>query len=232
MNIVVTGASRGIGYETVLELNSDSKNKIIAIARSENQLAVLKEEASHPDNLQTIAFDLRNFSLYKSVLLHQIQAFTEKVDVLINNAGLLVNKPFAEQTETDLDLQFDINLKVPFVLVQKLIPLFNQGAHVLNISSMGGVQGSSKFSGLSAYSASKAALAVLTESMAVEFENMNIKANCLALGAAQTEMLEEAFPGYQAPVSAKEMGKYIADFAVNGHQFFNGKILPVALSTP
>jgi NAD(P)-dependent dehydrogenase (short-subunit alcohol dehydrogenase family) len=151
---------------------------------------------------------------------------------LINNAGLLVNKSFSKQNEEDIDRQLDINFKAPFMLTQLLLPFFNKGAHILNISSMGGVQGSSKFSGLSAYSASKGALAVLTEVMAEELKDQNIKANCLALGATQTEMLAEAFPGYEAPISAAEMGKYVADFAINGHKFYNGKILPVALSTP
>jgi hypothetical protein len=56
--------------------------------------------------------------------------------------------------------------------------------------------------------------------------------NCLCLGAAQTEMLEAAFPGYQAPVSAAEMAEFIGDFALNGSRWMNGKILPVSLSTP
>lgn len=97
---------------------------------------------------------------------------------------------------------------------------------------MGAFQGSAKFAGLSAYSASKAALHTLTECLALELADRQIKVNCLALGSAQTEMLEQAFPGYQSPVMAFEMGKYIADFALTGHRFFNGKILPVAVTTP
>ena len=97
---------------------------------------------------------------------------------------------------------------------------------------MGGFQGSSKFPGLSAYSASKAALANLTECLAEELKEKNICANCLALGAVQTEMLETAFPGYVAPVKSREMASFIAYFATRGHQFYNGKILPVSVSTP
>ena len=106
------------------------------------------------------------------------------------------------------------------------------GSHIVNITSMGGFQGSSKYKGLAYYSASKAALACLTECLATEFSEAGIKVNCLALGAVQTEMFEEAFPGYKAPVDAREMGEFIADFALKGHKFFNGKILPVAVGNP
>jgi short-subunit dehydrogenase len=232
MNIVITGASKGIGFEAALRLNTDPNNKIVAIARSKSLLENLKQTCKYTENIHILPFDFKKFGLYKSDLIPQTLEFIDQIDVLINNAGLLVNKSFSKQNEEDIDRQLDINFKAPFMLTQLLLPFFNKGAHILNISSMGGVQGSSKFSGLSAYSASKGALAVLTEVMAEELKDQNIKANCLALGATQTEMLAEAFPGYEAPISAAEMGKYVADFAINGHKFYNGKILPVALSTP
>ncbi len=232
MNIVITGASKGIGFESALELNTDPNNKIVAIARNKALLENLKRISKYPKNIHILPFDFQDFALYKSDLIPQILAFIDQIDVLINNAGLLVNKSFSEQNEEDIDRQLNINFKTPFILTQLLLQYLNKGAHILNISSMGGVQGSAKFPGLSAYSASKGALAVLTEMMAEELKDQNIKANCLALGATQTEMLAEAFPGYEAPVSAADMGKYVAEFAINGHKFYNGKILPVALSTP
>jgi NAD(P)-dependent dehydrogenase (short-subunit alcohol dehydrogenase family) len=106
------------------------------------------------------------------------------------------------------------------------------GSHIVNISSMGGFQGSSKYKGLSYYSASKSALACLTECLANEFSEYGISVNCLALGSVKTEMLDKAFPGYKAPVDAKEMAEFISDFALTGHKFFNGKILPVAVTNP
>jgi NAD(P)-dependent dehydrogenase (short-subunit alcohol dehydrogenase family) len=107
-----------------------------------------------------------------------------------------------------------------------------KGSHIVNISSMGGYQGTSKYPGLSYYSASKAALAILSECLAVEFRELGIKVNCLALGSVQTEMFSEAFPGHRASVSAEDMGEFIAEFALTGHKVFNGKILPVAISNP
>jgi 3-oxoacyl-[acyl-carrier protein] reductase len=75
-------------------------------------------------------------------------------------------------------------------------------------------------------------LVILTELLAEEFKESGPSFNALALGAVQTEMLEEAFPGYQAPVSASEMAQYVIDFGLNGQRFYNGKVLPVSSSTP
>ena len=232
MNIVITGASKGIGFEAVLKLNENSRNHIVAISRDADLLSKLKVSGRHAQNIHILPFDLSDFSDYESVLLKNIKLYFEKIDVLINNAGLLINKPFEDQGIQDFDQQLNLNFKVPFLLSQMLLPYFNKNAHILNISSMGGVQGSSKFVGLSIYSSSKAALAVLTEAMAEEFKERKIKSNCLALGATQTEMLEKAFPGYEAPISAADMGSYVAEFAISGHKYYNGKILPIATTTP
>lgn len=233
MNIIITGASSGIGFETALEFALDSKNKIVCIARSADKLRKLLEIAKgiNPDcTLLPVAFDLVNDD-YAAL----IPFLTEKlgtIDILINNAGSLVNKPFTETTTSDLAEMLESNVISHFKMIQHTLPLLKSGSHIVNVGSMGGFQGSVKFTGLSAYSASKAALHTLSECLAYELAETGIKVNCLALGSAQTEMLEVAFPGYESPVLAFEMGKYIADFAKTGHKFFNGKVLPVAVTTP
>lgn len=233
MNIIITGASSGIGFETALEFALDSKNKIVCIARSADKLRKLLEIAKgiNPDcTLLPVAFDLVNDD-YAAL----IPFLTEKlgtIDILINNAGSLVNKPFTETTTSDLAEMLESNVISHFKMIQHTLPLLKSGSHIVNVGSMGGFQGSVKFAGLSAYSASKAALHTLSECLAYELAETGIKVNCLALGSAQTEMLEVAFPGYESPVLAFEMGKYIADFAKTGHKFFNGKVLPVAVTTP
>ena len=126
----------------------------------------------------------------------------------------------------------ETNYFAPVTIIHTLLPLMGKGSHIVNISSMGGFQGSVKFPGLSGYSASKAALACITECLANEFSELGISVNCLALGSAQTEMQEEAFPGYKSPVTAREMGEFVGNFAVTGNIVFNGKILPVAVTTP
>jgi len=234
MNIVITGASSGVGFEAVLELCLSGGHKVIALARSQDKLSRLLEIALglNPDCiLYPLVFDIVHDDY------HDLQQFIQtrfdgKIDVLINNAGVLVNKPFMDLDESDFVEMLQSNYIGHVRMIQSTVPLMAQGAHIVNIGSMGGFQGSVKFAGLSAYSASKAALHTLTECLALELADRQIKVNCLALGSAQTEMLEQAFPDYESPVMAFEMGKYIADFALTGHKFFNGKVLPVAVTTP
>ena len=223
---VVTGASRGIGYEICKILANN--HHTVAVARSENLLEELEETNSY---IHAVPTDLTNEKAVHQ-LVQQIKAKFGNVDILINNAGALINKSFKDLTLADWRSQIESNLISSISVTKQLLPLFNDNAHILNISSMGGFQGSAKFPGLAAYSASKGAVSILTEALSVELADNNVKANALCLGAVQTEMLEEAFPGIEAPVSPKKMGKYIADFALNGHQFYNGKILPVALNNP
>lgn len=234
MNIVITGASGGVGFEAVLELILDTKNRVVALARSENKLEHLYKIATdlNPDcSLYPAKFDIVHGD-YETGLIPFVKQNLGSVDILINNAGSLVNKPFEDLSQLDFVEMMQNNLLGHVKIIQHVLPLMNENAHIVNIGSMGGFQGSVKFPGLAAYSASKAALHALTECLAYEFSGRHIKVNCLALGSTQTEMLEKAFPGYQSPVMAFEMGKYIADFALTAHKFFNGKILPVAITAP
>jgi NAD(P)-dependent dehydrogenase (short-subunit alcohol dehydrogenase family) len=234
MNIIITGASSGVGFEAALELILSGKHKVIALARSHEKLEKLLEIAHglNPDaEIYALAFDIVHDD-YTNLQRFISNNFDNRVDILINNAGVLINKPFMQLQEMDFVEMLQSNFISHVRIIQGILHLMPAGSHILNIGSMGGFQGSIKFPGLSAYSASKAALHNLTECLAMELAEQEIKVNCLALGSAQTEMLEKAFPGYQSPVMAFEMGKYIADFSLTGHRFFNGKILPVAVSTP
>ncbi len=230
--IIITGASSGIGFEVAIQLAAKG-HEIIALARSKDKLQNLQKiikDLSPEAVIMPVVFDILNDD--ENALTDFIKQQWASFDILINNAGSLINKPFKELTEFDLAEMYQSNVLSHFRMIKALQPLMNQNAHIVNIGSMGGFQGSAKFPGLIAYSASKAALHNLTECLAQELANHKISVNCLALGSAQTEMLEKAFPGYQSPVMAFEMGEYIAEFAINGNKFFNGKILPVALTTP
>jgi short-subunit dehydrogenase len=229
MNIVITGASSGIGFQTAKQLSKDSNNTIFAVARRIDFLNNLASQA-HYKNIIPFKFDLQKDDFL--LLAKEIQEEFGLVDLLINNAGALLHKPFLDTQGDEMVDLFHSNFFSIAKTIQSLAPIITNNGHILNIGSMGGFQGSLKFPGLSFYSASKAALASLTESLAEELKPFNIKVNCLALGAVQTEMLSKAFPDYTAPISAEQMGAFIADFAIKGHFFYNGKILPVSVSTP
>ncbi|HET7361894.1 MAG TPA: SDR family oxidoreductase [Salinimicrobium sp.] len=224
-NIIVTGTSRGIGMELV-KYYADKGHRVLALSRNEKPVRNLNLK-----NVETFGCDIT-----EGEHLEKVSGFLKenwkKVDILINNAGAIVNRSFADISVAEFERIYKTNVFGVVGLLQKTLPFMKEGSHVLTISSMGGVQGSMKFPGLSAYSSSKGAVITLTELLAEEYKDTGISFNVLALGAVQTEMLEEAFPGYRAPNSASEMAKYIAEFGLTGNQFYNGKVLQVSNSTP
>ena len=234
-NILVTGCSRGIGFEIVKNFAKHRNINVLAIARNTSGLNKLKKQCytiNKAFKLHTLSVDLADLNSIDLVVQHIKSELNSTVDALINNAGLLVKKSFTKITHKDLEDSFKVNCFSPFILIQNLIPFFNSNAHILSISSMGGIQGSKKFPDLSAYSTSKSTLITLTECLAEEFKMTDLVFNCLALGAVQTEMLKKAFPGYDAPLSAEDMGQFIVDFCFNGKKYFNGQTIPVSLTTP
>jgi NAD(P)-dependent dehydrogenase (short-subunit alcohol dehydrogenase family) len=237
MNILVTGASRGIGYELVKAFYISGMHSIIAVSRNEKKLGNLYEECSGMDTgseLKCIPFDLSDTTGIEQKFAHEVTSHFTTLDVMVNNAGHLVRKPFEQMREEDFRACMDVNYMAPLMLIRSLLPFLKKSdkAHVVNIGSMAGVEGSKKFPGLSAYSVSKGAVHILTECLAEEYSGTGIVFNALALGSVRTEMLEEAFPGLKAPVTAEEMARLIADFAVNGRKYYNGKVIQVSGTTP
>ncbi|WP_179345386.1 SDR family NAD(P)-dependent oxidoreductase [Winogradskyella ursingii] len=224
-NIIITGTSRGIGFELV-HLFANQGYNVLALSRNAAPVSNLQF-----DNISSFAFDLCKAEDYLKVK-DFINKEWKQVDILINNAGLLLNKPFAETSFQDFEKIYQTNVFGVSELTRIVLPFMRNNGHVITISSMGGIQGSVKFPGLSAYSSSKGAVITLTELLAEEYKETGPQFNVLALGAVQTEMLAEAFPDYQAPTTAKEMASYIQDFALNGNKFYNGKVLQVSNSTP
>ncbi len=235
MNIIVTGASSGIGYETALLFAKDKRHHVVAVSRNKTKLDKLIDDARiiNPNcNLIPLVFDIDSDN-ESNELLTLVKKDLGHVDILINNAGILINKPFKELTLEDFESIYKVNVFGVVKTIQSLLPFMgNPETHIVNIGSIGGVDGTMKFKGLSAYSSSKGALAILSECMAEEFKEMNISVNYLALGSVQTEMFSNAFPQAKAQLKPKDMAKYIHDFALNGSQFMNGKIIQVSKSTP
>ncbi|WP_438425310.1 SDR family NAD(P)-dependent oxidoreductase [Aquimarina macrocephali] len=224
-NIIITGASRGIGYE-MAKLFADEGHQVLALSRNEKPIDALQHK-----NIHTFSFDICNPQDLKK-MSNYISSSWKQVDVLINNAGKLLNKPFSEISTQDFEEVYKVNVFGVAEITRLTLPYMKSGSHVVTVSSMGGIQGSMKFPGLAAYSSSKGAVITLSELLAEEYKESGIAFNVLALGAVQTEMLEEAFPGYQAPLTAIEMAKYIKEFSLNGNKFYNGKALQVSSSTP
>lgn len=223
--VVITGTSRGIGFE-LAKLFAAAGHYVLALSRNEKPVQMLGLQ-----NVEAISCNISKENDLKKVV-QSLEGSGRKVDILINNAGALLNKPFEKIRAEEFENIYRTNVFGVVNLTQKLLPFFHRNSHVVNISTMGGVQGSMKFPGLSAYSSSKAAVITLTELLAEEFKETGPSFNVLALGAVQTEMLEEAFPGYQAPLSAREMAEYIMDFSITGNKYYNGKLLQVSNSTP
>lgn len=224
-NIIITGTSRGIGFELV-KLFAEDDHQILALSRNAKPVDRLDYE-----NVTSLSFNIT-----KKESLQKVENFVAKnwksVDILIHNAGQFVKDEFEKITLSDLESVYQTNVFGVFTFTQTLLPFLKKDGHVLAISSMGGVQGSVKFPGLTAYSSSKAAVINLMEVLAEEHKETGPAFNALALGAVQTEMFEEAFPGAKASLQPKEMASYIQQFALTGNRVYNGKVLQVSNSTP
>lgn len=221
-NVVITGAGKGIGFELTKVFLKDSQFRVIAISRNVEQLHLIQSSS-----LTIIKGDL--VYEYESTV-EQIIKLNVPIHILVNNAAMILNKPMANISNEELALVMETNFTVPFKLIRDLIPTYIPNSHILNISSMSGFQGSKKFEGLSAYSASKAALASLSECVAVELKNSGVVCNCLALGSVDTDMIKVSIPGIKPGISASDMAIYIYKFCLTGHLNHNGKVLPVITS--
>jgi len=224
-NIVITGTSRGIGFE-LAKLFAKKGHQVLALSRNTKPLL----DYNHK-NITALSVDLSIPSDLEKVT-NFINNNWQNVDILVNNAGKLINKPFAELSSNDFLEVYKVNVFAVADITKLMLPFLKKGSHVVTVSSMGGIQGSMKFAGLAAYSSAKGAVITLSELLAEEYKEQQIAFNVLALGAVQTEMLEEAFPGYIAPTSAIEMANYIFDFSLTGNKYYNGKVLQVSSTTP
>ncbi len=236
MVILLTGASRGIGAALVQSFTEEG-HRVLMLSRNRSRLEEVADSCNKraQRNLAVaIPFDLVDLHNLEEELISNIRKHTDTIDVLINNAGQLIRKPFEKVDINSARRLFETNFFAPAQLIRICIPLMKGSRlkHIVNVTSMGGFQGSGKFSGLSYYSASKAALGNLTECLAEEFRQDKVKVNALAIGSVQTEMFAEAFPGFQAPLKPSQMAGFMKWFALEGQGYFNGKILPVSLATP
>ncbi len=226
MKVVITGVSRGIGNALLRKFLSEG-HTVVGTTRHINE------------NLK--AFCDENLHLYESDLSspEECKRFYEfvkeklgKVNVLIHNAGLLINAAFVDMHSEDLDKMYQVNFKIPYISTQTLLALIpkNEYNHVVLISSRGGVQGSQKFPGLSGYSAMKGAVSILAECISEEFPWLSC--NAYALGAVKTEMLEEAFPNYSVDVTPEQMADFIYQSSLNQGGVVSGQVFSFSKTNP
>lgn len=187
---LITGASRGLGRSAAEHLARDgwgvlgtyrtgreqAEAVVAGIEEAGGRAAMLPFDAADPATIAAFVDTVR-------ATLHD-RFDAERLDALVNNAGIGVAAPFAETTEEDFARLITINLTTPFFLTQRLLPLLAEGARILNLSS-----GLARFTlpGYAAYAAAKGAVEVLTRCQALELGARGIRANVIAPGAIATD---------------------------------------------
>jgi len=226
MVTLISGVSRGIG-KALFERSVSSSEYTIGLTRS--SVLQVKQQTSKSVIIGVNYDELEG-------LPELIKSLTQGtgIDVLINNAGVLQKSELKEETLEGFLFHQKVNTWYPFYLFKVLEEenTLSKQAHIVNISSMGGVQGVNKYSGLFSYSASKSGLIALTEFLDVEFGGKGYSFNSLALGAVQTEMLKEAFPDYFSEVTSQKMAEFVFDFATRNGDLMSGKTIQVQKSDP
>lgn len=220
--ILISGTSSGIGHDLCIQALKLNLN-VISISRNIDPTLSLPGVVSY------------SIDITKKEQIDELKKDLErkkvKIDILVNNAGFLKKELFQDSSIDSFRNTYNVNVFGLAELTRQLLPLINRSGHVVNISSIGGVNGSKKFPGLSIYSSSKSAVIGLTEVLAEEFPS-GPSFNVLALGSVNTKMLNEAFPDYKAQTDSNEMAEYILDFALNGNKLFNGKLISVSKTNP
>lgn len=186
---VVTGGSRGIGRDTVVRLAERGVSSVFTYhSRKEEAEQVATEIRRTGARAIAVQLDVAAPATFDAFVENVRDALSalgaERFDYLVNNAGVSSTASLATATEAELDLQFAVHFKGPFLLTQKLLPLMNDGGRIVNISS--GLARAA-FPGRSIYGPMKAAVEALTRYMALELGSRGITANVVAPGAIATD---------------------------------------------
>lgn len=188
-NVIITGTNRGIGRAMLSAFAQNGAN-IWAHARIEtleflSTITGLSKE--HGVNIYPVCFDLTDYDAMKDAV-KKIRGYKLPIDALINNAGITYNALFQMSTEENLREQFEVNFFSVFLFTQYISKLMVRGGKgsIVNIASSAGLDGNP---GKSVYGASKAAVICMTNSIAAELGGSGIRANCIAPGITETDML-------------------------------------------
>lgn len=185
---IVTGSSKGIGREIAIRLALNGYNTVVHFARDvEGANEVIRTITGSGGTAMAIQEDLQRFGCAERIFDRTISSYGG-VDVLINNAGVMITKPIAQVTEEDFDRQMTTNVKGSFFLLKEAMLKMNDGGSIVNISTS--VTGQ-MFPGYSVYAGTKGALEQFTRQLAKEFGTRGISINAIAPGPTGTDLFFE-----------------------------------------
>lgn len=187
--VLITGCRRGIGLAMVEVFAASGANIYAHVRNIDNAFIECMDEISHRNNVEIwpISFDMTDYNAMK-LAVKNIMADKRSLDAVINNAGITLNSLFQMTSESQLREQFEVNFFSVYIFTQYIAKLMTRNQHgsIINIASTAGEDGNP---GKSAYGASKAAIIAMTKSIAAELGEKGIRANCIAPGITDTEML-------------------------------------------
>ena len=198
--VVITGASRGIGAAIARQMAGEQARLVLCSRNKGNLQEVASSLNLSRGNYTTVLADVSKASGMRKIINTAFDRF-DQIDVFVNNAGVGMSKLFGRTSEKEFDTIFKTNLKSVFYCFQELLPrMHKQGyGQIINISSMAAKQG---VPGLSAYSASKAAMNTLSEAVAGEVRNDNIKICVLSPASVGTGFMSNLSPRSRTPSKA------------------------------
>ena len=207
---LITGGGRGIGAATAEALARKGAEVIIA-SRTEAELtATVTALRTAGLKASLIVLDVADEAAVAAAF-SRITAEWGRLDILVNNAAILLSAPFAEMAMSDWDRLLAVNLRGAVLCARQAFRLMGEsGGSIVNVSSLGGLPGTDKFPGYAAYTVSKFAITGLTEALAAEGRDCNIRVNGVAPGAVDTVMLRQAAPHLRTRTGPADVAKVIA----------------------
>jgi NAD(P)-dependent dehydrogenase (short-subunit alcohol dehydrogenase family) len=221
---IITGGTKGIGLSSAKLLHHKGFD-ICVCSSDDKNIKAAKNEL--PETVLVLKCDVANNADVKRVFSETSKRFGS-IDVLVNAAAIITNQSFESMTIADFDNVMNVNFKSCIYTIKQAFKYMHNGGSIINLSSLGGLPGYEKFSGFSAYSISKYAVAGLTEILSVEAKEKNIRINSIAPGAVNTDMLAKAAPGLKSKTEPHDIAtiiEFLSDESKSGH--ISGAVIPL-----